>query len=127
MKQSDVPVAILFLDQEKAFDRVEWSFMRPTLQSMGFGDSFVSSVDLFYCNVHSFVNANGYLSQPSSLSHSVRQGCPWSPLLYVLVSEVLSVNIPANPRICGLLVLVSKIHCYLFFNTQMTFLYYCHF
>jgi len=99
---SNVPVAILSLDQEKAFDRLEWSFIRETLQSMGFGTSFVNWVDLFYCNVRSSVNVNGYLSQPFSLSRGVRQGCPLSPLLYVLVSEVLAVNIRANPRICGL-------------------------
>ena len=99
---SDIPIAILSLDQEKAFDRVEWSFMRQTLQSMGFGDSFVSWVDLFYHNVRSSVNVNGYLSQPFSLSRGVRQGCPLSPLLYVLVSEVLAVSIRANPRILGL-------------------------
>ena len=32
----------------------------------------------------------------------VRQGCPLSLLLYVLVSAVLAVNIRANPRIEGL-------------------------
>ena len=99
---SDVPVAILSLDQEKAFDRVEWPFLRKTLRAMGFGDSFVNWVNLFYCNVRSSVNVNGYLSQPFSLSRGVRQGCPLSPLLYVLVSEVLAVNIRANPRIRGL-------------------------
>lgn len=66
---------------------------------MGFGDSFVSWVDMIYSNVRSFVNVYGYLSQPFSLSHGVRQGCPLSPLLYVLVSEILAVNIRANPRI----------------------------
>jgi len=99
---SSVPAAILSLDQEKAFDRVEWSFMRQTLQSMGIGDSFISWVDLFYHTVRSFVNVNGYLSQPFFLSRGVRQGCPLSPLLYVLVSEVLTVSINANPRIMGL-------------------------
>jgi len=48
------------------------------------------------------VNVNGYLSQPFFLSRGVRQGCPLSPLLYVLVSEVLAVSIRANPRIVGL-------------------------
>ena len=100
MPLSDVPVAILSLDQEKAFDRVEWPFLRKTLRAMGFGDSFVNWVNLFYRNVHSSVNVNGYLSQLFSLSRGVRQGCPLSP--YVLVFEVLAVNIHANPRIRGL-------------------------
>ena len=99
---SDSPVAILSLDQEKAFDRVDWSFMRFTLSAMGFGPSFISWVDLFYCRVQSAVNVNGYLSPFFHLSRGVRQGCPLSPLLYVLVSEVLAVNIRCNPRISGL-------------------------
>ena len=99
---SNAPVAVPSLDQEKAFDRVEWSFMRKTLRAMGFGDSFVSWVDLFYHNVRSSVNVNGYLSEPFFLPRGVRQGCPLSPLLYVLVSEVLAAFIRANPRICGL-------------------------
>lgn len=99
---SNVPVAILSLDQEKAFDRVDWSFMRDTLTSMGFGHSFIRWVDLFYHGVQSAVNVNGYLSKFFPLSRGVRQGCPLSPLLYVLVSEVLAVNIRANPRISGL-------------------------
>ena len=56
---SGTPVAILSLDQEKAFDRVDWGFMRATLSAMGFGPSFISWVDLFYCCVQSAVNVNG--------------------------------------------------------------------
>ena len=99
---SNSPVALLSLDQEKAFDRVEWSFMRDTLLAMGFGPSFVGWVDLFYCDVQSCVDVNGHLSSFFSLSRGVRQGCPLSPLLYVLVAEVLACNIRANPRIVGL-------------------------
>ena len=57
---------------------------------------------MFYTGVQSAVNVNGYLSSFFSLSRGVRQGCPLSPLLYVLVSEVLPANIRANPRIIGL-------------------------
>ena len=98
----DVPVALLSLDQEKAFDRVDWDFMRSTLSTMGFGRSFISWVNLFYNRVQSAVNVNGYLSPFFCLTRGVRQGCPLSPLLYVLVSEVLAVNIRCNPRISGL-------------------------
>ena len=52
---SGQPIAILSLDQEKAFDRVDWGFMRSTLLSMGFGQSFVKWVDLFYTDVSSAV------------------------------------------------------------------------
>ena len=98
----DSPVAILSLDQEKAFDREDWSFMYATLCRMGFGTSFLQWVNLFYTGVQSSVNVNGYLSPFFSLSRGVRQGCPLSPLLYVLVAEVLACNIRANPRIKGL-------------------------
>ena len=99
---ANVPVAIS-LDQEKAFDRVDWGFLRSILVHMGFGPSFVSWVDLFYSGVQSAVKVNGYLTHFSKLSRGVRQGCPLSPLLYVLYAEVLACNFWTNPRIRGLL------------------------
>ncbi|PFX27102.1 Transposon TX1 uncharacterized 149 kDa protein [Stylophora pistillata] len=101
-ESSGTPIAVLSLDQEKTFDRVDWGFMRSTFLAMGFGPSFISWVDLFYNRFQSAVNVNGYLTSFFNLSRGVRQGCPLSPLLYVLVSEVLACNIRANPRICGL-------------------------
>ena len=98
---SDVPIAILSLDQEKAFDRVDWDFMRATLRHMGFGPSFIGWVNLFYSGVQSTVNVNGHISDFFALSHCVRQGCPLSPLLYVLVAEVLARNIRANSNVPG--------------------------
>ena len=96
---ANVPVAILSLDQEKAFDRVDWGFLRSTLVHMGFGPSFVGWVDLFYSSVQSAVKVSGYLTHFFGLSRGVRQGCPLSPLLYVLYAEVLACSFRANPRI----------------------------
>ena len=83
---SGAPAALLSLDQEQAFDRVDWTFLRSTLYAMGFGQSFLGWVNLFYNNVSSCVNVNGYISNSFKLSRGVRQGCPLSPLLYVLVA-----------------------------------------
>ena len=99
---SGVPPALLSLDQEKAFDRVYWSFLRSTLYAFGFGQSFIGWFDLFYDNSCSPVNVNGYVSSCCSLSRGVRQGCPLSPLLYILVAEVLACNIRAHNLISGL-------------------------
>ena len=99
---SGSPIAILSLDQEKAFDHIDWDFMRLTLSAMGFGPTFISWVDLFYHHVQSSVLVNDRLFPFFSLSRGVRQDCPLFPLLYVLVSEVLAVNIHCNPRISGL-------------------------
>ena len=38
---TNFPAAILSLDQEKAFDRVDWAFLFKTMSKMGFGDSFI--------------------------------------------------------------------------------------
>ena len=99
---SGAPAALLSLDQEKAFDRVDWTFLRSTLYAMGFGQSFVGWVNLFYNNVSSCVNVNGYISNSFNFSRGVRQGCPLSPLLYVLVAEVLACNIRSSGLISGL-------------------------
>ena len=48
--------ALLSLDQEKAFDMVDWTFLRSTLSAMGFGQSFYGWVNIFYNNVNNSVN-----------------------------------------------------------------------
>ena len=98
----DIPLAILSLDQEKAFDRVDWSFLHRTLESMGFGPSFRTWVRVFYSDISSAVLVNGYLSEFFGLTRGVRQGCPLSALLYVLVSEVLACSIRSSTEIRGL-------------------------
>ena len=84
---------LVTLDQEKAFDRVDHEFLMRVLSKFGFGPMFCGWVSLFYNNVFSRVICNGRLTCPIFLGRGVRQGCPLSPLLYVLVSEVLSTQI----------------------------------
>ena len=101
-KELNLLVAILSLDQEKAFDRVDWGFLLTTLRHMGFGESFIKWVNLLNTDVRSAVLINGYTSDWFRPTRGVRQGCPLSPLLYVISIEVLAANIRAHPRISGI-------------------------
>ena len=93
------PAAILSLDQEKAFDRVDWAFLFKTMSKMGFGDSFIKWIRLLYTNPRCSVMINGHLSPFFFPSSGVRQGCPLAPLLYVLNMEVLACNIRASSSV----------------------------
>ena len=99
--KTDEPGILVTLDQEKAFDRVDHEFLMRTLAKFGFGPSFCNWVALFYNDVFSRIICNGNLSMPVFLGRGVRQGCPLSPLLYVLVSEVLSTQIRRCKQIEG--------------------------
>ena len=101
-KETSPPLAILSLDQEKAFDRVDWSFLFVTLSRMGFGPSLISWVRLLYSDIHSAILINGFTSDYFKPSRGVRQGCPLSPLLYVISIEFLAVNIRSHPDTIGL-------------------------
>ena len=98
----NLPLAILSLDQEKAFDRVNWSFMLRILQRFGFGPSFIAWIHLFYTGPLSTVQVNGFFTAPFSLSRGVRQGCPLSAPLYVLVAETLACRLRADLSLSGL-------------------------
>ena len=99
--KTDEPGILVTLDQEKAFDRVDHEFLMRTLAKFGFGPSFCRWVSIFYNDVFSRIICNGDLSVPVFLGRSVRQGCPLSLLLYVLVSEVLSTQIRKCKQIEG--------------------------
>ena len=78
-KQKNIPEAIISIDQMKAFDRVNWSFMFKTLRKFEFGNDFVQWVKLIYKGAESMVKVNGFLSEPIRLQRGVRQGDPLSP------------------------------------------------
>ena len=97
----DLPIAIIKIDQEKAFDRVSWSFLIKVLTKMNFGTNFINLIRTLYTEVSCKVLNNGHLSRSISLKRGVRQGCPLSPLLYCLVAETLSNHIRQNTLIDG--------------------------
>lgn len=89
-------LGFLSLDQEKAFDRVDHEYLFNVLKCFGFGDSFISYINLLYFNVSVLVKAGGGLSEPILVSRGIRQGCPLSGQLYNLVIEPLLCRLRKN-------------------------------
>ena len=101
--------AFIFLDQLKAFDRVNHTFLNKTMRAFGFGDNFLNWVEKIYSNASSILNINGFFSKRIPLKRGVRQGCPLSALLYVLVIEVFALQLRINPNIVGFTIEGEKI------------------
>ena len=93
---------IALIDFEKAFDSIEWAFLLKCLKAFNFGESFISWIKILYTDIKSCVSNNGYHSETFNLSRSVRQGCPISALLFIIVAEILAINIRSNKNIRGL-------------------------
>ena len=92
---------ILFLDQQKAFDRVDWAFLDAVLAKKGFGPGFLRWISTLRNQGRSRVIVNGLLTRPFQLSRGVRQGDPLSPLLYCIAIEALADAILSDPTITG--------------------------
>ena len=104
-----IPGLLLFLDFEKAFDTLEWSFIQKTLISFGFGPSIVQWFKTFYNNTESCILNNGWASNFFMVHRGVRQGCPLSPYLFILSAEILAKAIRKCADIRGLLVKDTEI------------------
>ena len=84
------PIAVLLLDFEKTYDRVDWSFLEETMQRMGFPDAWIRGVSALYRSAHSRVLLAGDRGERFSISRSVRQGCPLAPSLFLFFAEAMS-------------------------------------
>lgn len=100
--EKNIPAALISLDQLKAFDRVIWDFLFQTMTAFNFHPTFISWIKLLYTDIFSCVRVNSHLTETFSLTRGVRQGCPLSPLLYIIVAEVFANSIQQNSNIQGI-------------------------
>ena len=91
--EQKIPGILLFIDFEKAFDTIEWTFIQNVLKCFNFGPVIRKWISVLYKDVESAVINGGYSSNYFKVSRGVRQGCPLSPLLFVLGVEILAQKI----------------------------------
>ena len=79
------------------------------MRAFGIGEIFINWVKSIYSNASTILNINGFFSEKIPLQRGVRQGCPLSSMLYVLVIEILAIQLRMNPNIVGFKVEGEKI------------------
>lgn len=92
--------AIVSIDLEKAFDRVDHVFLWAVLEKFGFPPEFIECIKRLYANASSKVLFNGFLTKAISVQSSVRQGCPLSMSLFILYIEPLIRMLSEGVRGC---------------------------
>ena len=112
IERTNEPGILISLDQEKAFDRLDRSFLMNLLQHLGFGPCFCKWISKIYLGANMQIMINGWLSEKIKLQHGVRQGESLSPMLYIPCIKLLGAKIRATPEIEGYLLTGARGKCF---------------
>ena len=101
-KLKDKNYMIISIDAEKAFDKIQHTFMIKTLQKMGIEGTYLNIVKAIYDKPIANIIRNGEKLKAFSLTSGTRQGCPILPLLFNIILEVLATAIREEKEIKGI-------------------------
>jgi hypothetical protein len=110
------PTALLKIDIAKAFDTVSWPFLLEVLQHMGFGQRWRDWISIILATASTKILLNGRPGRRICHARGLRQGDPFSPMLFVLTMEVIKAVLTIFGLASGLFSnldksVASPLHC----------------
>ena len=112
---------IISIDAEKDFDKIQHPFMIKTLQKMGMEGTYLSIVYAIYDKPTANIILNGEKLKAFPLRSGTRQGCPFSPLLFNIVLEVLATEIREEKEIKGIQIWKEEVKLSLFADDMILY------
>jgi hypothetical protein len=91
----DKDLHMVFVDQEKALDRVNRATLWRVLEDYGIRGQLLDNIRAMYANSRSAVRTPTGLSNWFEVMSGVRQGCVLSPLLFIIYMDRITRD--ANP------------------------------
>ncbi|XP_056158101.1 A-kinase anchor protein 2-like, partial [Lampris incognitus] len=86
----DRPVYMCFVDLEKAYDCIPWETLWRVLQEYGVPGQLLQAIQSLYNQSESFACILGTKSNTFLVGAGLRQGCPLSPILFVIFMDRIS-------------------------------------
>lgn len=97
----DSGIYLLFLDQEKAYDRVSHPFLWGSLKALGVPRKVRRCIKALYSQISLKIMINGFLSDAIEVHSGVRQGDPLSCILYNIFLEPFIRTLLRDPVLQG--------------------------
>lgn len=88
----------MFLDFYETFDLLEHVLIFNTFWFFGFGENFKNIISMLYKEINSSVMVAEGTSPRPDVSRKIRQGCGISPLLFIMVVELLASKVNSSAR-----------------------------
>ena len=81
---------ITSIDVEKAFNKIQHRFLIKSLKRVGIERNYLNIIKAIYEKLTANIILNGEKLKAFPLRSGTRQGCPFSPMLFNIVLEVLT-------------------------------------
>ena len=98
----NLAAVIILLDFEKAFDRVDYDCLYKSFEYFGYGKKFIEYIRLMFTNFELCTINAGHFSEYFVPTRGLFQGNPLGPYAFLIMMEVLAIQLRNNPKIEGI-------------------------
>jgi hypothetical protein len=98
-KKKNINSVLISLYAKKAFDLVDHSYIKKTLEAYGFGEHFIKTFQILYNDISARILVNGYTTEPIQIERGVKQGDALSCSIFIICIDPLLRNLNTNKNI----------------------------